>query len=124
MRKKNLSNTSFVTFLFLMTFSCASGCATKTNENGTSLSTVRQANLTPQECFEIIVDYVRTTRGWRNEDYAVRYYGPGTDGLIELGVFWIGPGKLGPEYVGGDGKSFSAYINTRTRQVEKALLSE
>jgi hypothetical protein len=69
------------------------------------------------ELTQIIVDYVRSKKGWSDAEYTVELNR--RDG--KLLAFWVLYKSSDPPVPGNDGKSFEALLNPDTKRVEEEL---
>jgi len=68
---------------------------------------------------QIVVKYVRNSRGWPDSSYSVVFYGKDGDNLIF--AIDYGRGDSSTNFVGNEGDSFKVLLNPKTGKVEREM---
>jgi hypothetical protein len=76
------------------------------------------------EIFKVVIGFVRSTRGWKNDQYEVTYEGRTDQGEYMFSVIFLDTPPLPKDAVGGDGFSFTAYVDKSGEKVVRAELFE
>ena len=68
---------------------------------------------------QMVVKYVRSSRGWPDSSYAIEFYGKDGDNLIFSVEYSRGDNAT--NFVGNEGDSFKVLLNPKTGKVEREM---
>ncbi len=68
---------------------------------------------------QMVVKYVRSSRGWPDGSYTIDFYSKDGDNLIFAVAY--GRGDSATNFVGNEGDSFKVLLNPKTRKVEREM---